>query len=194
MIIVTQAPDLVIENLVEMFEFWADFVIETARPWFENVRFDFVLLNEDGMAFKNSTLVSPETYRRIWARPVGKVVDFIRRRGVDVVGYLTSGHITPLIPTLLDIGLNLHQPLECAAGIDARDLRREFGRDILMIGNISRQSLMDGPAAVEREFREKVPPLMEAGGYIPAIDDVVMPDMPYASLRRYVELVSELSL
>ena len=135
-----------------------------------------------------------DTFFGIWARPVGKVVDFIRRQGVDVVGYLTSGHITPLIPTLLEVGVNLHQPLECAAGIDARDLRRQFGRDILMIGNISRQSLMDGPAAVEREFRAKVPPLMEAGGYIPAIDDVVMPDMPYASLRRYVELTSELSL
>ena len=181
-------------RLAGMFEFWADFVIETARGWFKNVRFDFVILNEDGMAFKNSTFVSPDTYRRIWARPVGKVVDFVRRQGVDVVGYLTSGNITPLIPALLDIGVNLHQPLECAAGIDARDLRRRFGQDLLLIGNISRQSLMDGPEAVEKEFREKVPPLMEAGGYIPAIDDVVMPDMPYASFRRYRELAGGLDV
>lgn len=60
-----------------------------------------------------------------------------------------------------------------------------------MIGNISRQSLMDGPEAVEREFRLKVPPLMEGGGYIPAVDDMIMPDMPYASYARYAELVRE---
>ena len=117
------------------------------------------------------------------------MVEFVRGHGVPVVGYLTSGKVRPLIRPLLEIGVSLHQPLECAAGLDARDLRREFGRDLLMIGNISRQALMDGPDAVEREFQAKVPPLMEAGGYIPAVDDLLMPDMPYASVKRYVELV-----
>ena len=177
--------------LEEMFDFWADFVIAAARDWFDNVRFDFVCINEDGMGYRNSTIVSPDTYRRIWAPHVRRVVEFIRGRGVDVVGYLTSGNIRPLIPTLLDIGINLHLPLECAAGLDARQLRREFGRELMMIGNISRQAVMDGPEAVEREFHEKVPPLMAAGGYIPAIDDMIMPDMPYPAVRRYVELVRQ---
>lgn len=173
----------------DMFAFWADFVIEAARDWLDNVRFDFAWLSEDGMGFKNSTMVSPETYRRIWGPPLRKVSDFLRSHGVDVIGYHTSGNVRPLIPALLELGVNMHQPLECAAGLDARELRREYGRELLLIGNISRQALMDGPAAVEAEFNAKVPELMEAGGYIPAIDDLVMPDMPYASLRRYVELV-----
>ena len=177
--------------IADMFQFWADFVIETARDFLENIRFDFAFFNEDGMGFKNSTMVSPETYRRIWAPPMRKVTDFLRGRGVEVIGYLTSGNIRPLIPALLELGVNLHMPLECAAGLDARRLRGEFGRDLLMIGNISRQSLMDGPAAVEKEFREKVPPLMESGGYIPAVDDLIMPDVPCASYRRYAELVGE---
>jgi len=175
--------------LAEMFEFWADFVIETARDWLANVRFDFAYFNEDGMGFRNSTLVSPETFQRIWAGPLRKVTDVLRAHGVGVVGYHTSGNIRPLIPALLEVGVNMHQPLECAAGIDARALRREYGRDLLLIGNISRQALMDGPDAVEAEFDAKVPVLMESGGYIPAIDDIVMPDMPYASVQRYVELV-----
>ena len=177
--------------LEEMFDFWADFVVAAARDWLDNVRFDFVVINEDGMGYRNSTIVSPEMYRRIWAPHVRRVVEFVRGRGVDVVGYLTSGNIRPLIPALLEIGVNLHLPLEAAAGIDARELRREFGRELLMIGNISRQAVMDGPEAVEREFREKVPPLMAAGGYVPAIDDMIMPDMPYPAVRRYVELVRQ---
>lgn len=179
------APEL----LADMFAFWAEFVTELARDWLENVRFDFAWFNEDGMAFKNSTMVSPQTYRRIWGPALGKVCGFLRGRGVDVVGYLTSGNVRPLIPVLLELGVNLHQPLECAAGMDARALRREYGRELLLIGNISRQALMDGPRAVEAEFHAKVPALMDAGGYVPAVDDLVMPDMPYASLRRYVELV-----
>jgi len=179
--------------LEDMFAFWADFVIALLGQYLDRCRVDFVFFNEDGMAFKNSTLVSPETYRRIWGKPLRRVTEFIRARGIDVIGYNTSGNIRPLIPLLLELGVNLHMPLECAAGIDARDLRAEYGRDLLMIGNISRQALMDGPAAVEKEFHAKAP-LMEAGGYVPAVDDLIMPDMPLASVRRYVELVREFRL
>lgn len=69
-----------------------------------------------------------------------------------------------------------------------------LARQGVRFGHAYCPALMDGPAAVEAEFNAKVPELMEAGGYIPAIDDLVMPDMPYASLRRYVELVRGLQL
>jgi uroporphyrinogen decarboxylase len=177
--------------LREMFEFWADFVIAAAGDWLEQVRFDFAYFGEDGMGYKGSTLVSPEMYRAIWAPSMSRVAALLRERGVEVIGYHTSGNAGPIIPVLLEIGINLLLPLESAAGMDARELRREYGRELRLIGNISRQALMDGPEAVEREFEAKVPPLLEQGGYIPAVDDMLMPDMPYASVRRYVELVTQ---
>jgi uroporphyrinogen decarboxylase len=172
-----------------MFDFWADFVIAAARPWLEHCHFDFVYLREDGMGYKNSTLVSPRMYRTLWIPAMRKVTDFLHSHGIDLIAHYTSGNIRPLIPTLLDIGVNLHFPLEVAAGMDARALRKEFGRDIRLIGNISRQALMDGPDAVEREFSTKVPPLMAEGGYIPAVDDVIMPDISFQSYRCFIDLV-----
>jgi len=44
-------------------------------------------------------------------------------------------------------------PIECAAGVDALDLRRRFGKDLLLMGNISRQEIMDGRKAIEKEAR-----------------------------------------
>jgi hypothetical protein len=78
--------------------------------------------------------------------------------------------------------------------MDARALRRRFGREIRLIGNISRQALMDGPEAVDREFYAKVPPLMEEGGYIPAVDDAIMPDISFESYQHYIELVRNFEL
>jgi uroporphyrinogen decarboxylase len=173
----------------DMFDFWADFVIEAARPWLEHVRFDFVYFTEDGMGYKNSTLVSPKMYQRLWIPAMRRVTDFLHGHGVDIIAHYTSGNIRPLMPTLLDIGVNLYFPLEVAAGMDAHALRREFGREVRLIGNISRQALMDGPQAVAREFEAKVPPLMAVGGYIPAVDDAIMPDIGFGSYRCYVELV-----
>ena len=194
----TMGLELFLETLMDepslvkdVFDFWADFVIEASRAWFEHVRFDFVYFTEDGMGYKNSSLVSPKMYREIWIPAMRRVTDFLHTHGVEIIAHYTSGNIRPLVPTLLDIGVNLYFPLEVAAGVDARTLQKEFGRDIRLIGNISRQSLMDGPEAVEREFNEKVPTLMSHGGYVPAVDDAIMPDMPFESYRRYLDLVRD---
>jgi hypothetical protein len=81
-------------------------------------------------------------------------------------------------------------PLECAAGMDAVALRRQYGHDALLLGNLSRAAFQSGPRAIEEEFYAKVPYLMEQGGYIPALDDLVMPDIPFAHYAHYVKLVS----
>ncbi len=192
----TMGLELFLETLIsdpglirDMFDFWADFVIEASRELVTRFRIDFVYFAEDGIAYKNGTLVSPKMYRELWIPGMRKVADFLHSHGIKVIAHYSSGNQIPIIPVLLDIGVNLYFPLEVAAGMDARALRQRFGKNILLIGNISRQALMDGPHAVEHEFRAKVPPLMASGGYIPAVDDAIMPDISYASYKRYLELV-----
>ncbi len=173
----------------DMFDFWADFVISLARDWLAHVRFDYAAFNEDGMGYKNSTLVSPRMFQDLWAPALRRVVDELHKHGIDIIAYYTSGNIRPLIPTLLDLGVNLHFPLEVAAGLDARVLRREFGKDVRLIGNIARQALMDGPQAVDIEFDSKVPLLAAEGGYIPAVDDMIVQDISLDAYRHYIERV-----
>jgi hypothetical protein len=173
----------------EMFDFWAEFVIACARPWLEHVHFDYACFVEDGIAYKNSTLVSPSMYRDLWVPALRKVVDVLLSYGIDVIAHYTSGNICPLIPTLLDIGISLFFPLEAAAGMDALALRGEFGRDIRLIGNISRQALMDGPQAIDEEFERKALPLMADGGYVPAVDDMITPNITFQSYSYYIEKV-----
>ncbi len=173
----------------DIFDFWADFAIRLWGPVVETLPIDYVVLNEDGLAYKTSSLIGPETYRKFWKPYVSRVIEHFRSRGVKVFSFYTSGNIEPLIPVLLDTGFNLFGPLEVAAGMDAAKLRREYGRDVLLYGNISRQALMDGPDAVTHEVMGKVPYLMEQGGYIPAIDDMILPDISFPSFMRYVELI-----
>ena len=178
----------------DIFDFWADFLIELAGKLVETVPVDFVWLSEDGMAYKNSTMVGPEMFREFWHPYMKRVTDFLRGHGVQAIGHYTSGNITPLIPSFLDAGINLLGPLEVAADMDAVALRKEYGRDLLLMGNIGRAALMSGPDAVEEEFNAKVPWLMEQGGYIPAIDDMILPDISFESMMKYVELVREFEI
>lgn len=97
-------------------------------------------------------------------------------------------NLEPLLPSLLDIGINTITPLECAAGMQALELRRKFP-ELRMIGNLSREALMKGRAAIEEEVRTKVPPLMAQGGCLPAFDDLLMPDMRLEDILYCAELV-----
>ncbi|MBI2938863.1 MAG: hypothetical protein HYY04_00360 [Chloroflexi bacterium] len=178
----------------DIFDFWADFAVELLRPLLEQTTVDFMWIHEDGVAYKNSTLISPATYRKLWFPYVRRVVDFVRGRGVRVVGHYTSGNIAPLIPSYLQTGINLFAPLECAAGLDAVALRRTYGQDVLLMGNVAREALMGDRAAVEKEFYGKVPWLVERGGYVPAPDDMILPDMPLDTVRHYTRLVRDLKV
>ena len=173
----------------DIFSFWSGFLLELLKELFEKGSVDLVWFSEDGLAYKNSTLVSPEMYREFWQPHLKPVIEFIRAHGTDVVGFYTSGNIAPLIPAFLETGFNTFGPLEVAADMDALKLREEYGKDILLMGNIGRAALMDGPEAVEREFNRKVPQLMESGGYLPAVDDMILPDISFAAYQRYIDLV-----
>ena len=128
-------------------------------------------------------------FRRIWLPHVRRVTGFLRAHGVGAIGHYSSGNLNPLMPTLLEAGFNLFAPLEAAAGMDAPALRREFGRQAILMGNLSRASLAAGRDAITAEVTRKVPPLMASGGYFPAADDLVMPDVAFEDYVYFLELV-----
>jgi uroporphyrinogen decarboxylase len=83
-------------------------------------------------------------------------------------------------------GFNCTWPLEVMAGMDAPALRREFGRKWRLAGNIAKEAVIAGPAAIDREI-ERLLPLIHQGGFLPALDDMAGPDMPWAHYRYLIE-------
>lgn len=175
--------------LEDMFEFWCDFLIRLVAPLLDRVQPDYIFLDEDGIAYKNSALVSPSVYRRLWIPHIRRFVEFVRSKGVAIVGHYTSGDVSCLIPALLDAGVTLFAPIEVASGMDVGRLRRTFGKNILLMGNIARDALIEGPEAIDRQLDAKVPVLLREGGYIPAVDDQILPDVSYSNYMYYVHRI-----
>ncbi|MHB9091118.1 MAG: uroporphyrinogen decarboxylase family protein [Chloroflexota bacterium] len=172
-----------------IFDFWADFLVELLHPLLEAAPIDFVFIEEDAIGIKNSTMVSPATYRAFWVPYIRRVVDSIHSHGVRVVGWRSSGNPSALVPVLLEAGINLLGPLETAAGVDVINLRKQYGRELILMGGLAREAFMGDRAAIEKEFYGKVPWLVEQGGYVAAPDDAMMPDWPLDTMRHYVQLV-----
>jgi uroporphyrinogen decarboxylase len=175
-----EEPDLI----RDMFD-TAGLIVQSAlRTILKSVHVDFAYFTED-MAFKNGTLVSPRTYMEFWTPPLRPILAELHRHNVPVIAHWSSGLLEPLIPSLLEQGFNCIGPVERLAGMDALDLRRRYGRKLLLAGNIAKESLLAGPAAIDAELN-RLMPLMREGGFLPTLDDMAPSECPFSHYRSLI--------
>ena len=166
--------------------------IESIKKVIKDIRVDFVLFWED-MAFKTGPLISPDMVRKFMMPRYKKVTDVLRSNGIDVIFVDSDGNLNELIPLWIESGINGVWPLECAAGNDAVALRKKFGKDIILAGNIDKRALLHDKQAIHDEVMSKVPFLLEQGGYFPSVDHLVPPDVSFENYVYYINLLREIA-
>jgi hypothetical protein len=77
--------------------------------------------------------------------------------------------------------------------MDYQSLRREFGRDLRLIGGIDLDALRKDKEAIRQEIEDKVPPLVEEGGYIPLADGRIRADVPFENYIYYRQLLEKVT-
>jgi hypothetical protein len=169
----------------EIMETFADLVIETSRPVLEKIQVDYFVLNED-MSMKSGPLLSPATYRTFIFPHLKRMVEFFRAHGTRYFAVDTDGDPTPLVPLLMDAGVDTLWPIERASNIDPVVLRKRFGKSLRLWGGVDKRVLPEGPAAIRAHLREMIP-LIEEGGFIPTIDHTVPPDVSWDDFRYYMD-------
>ncbi len=79
------------------------------------------------------------------------------------------------------------------AGNDAVALRKEYGQDLILGGNIDKRALIKGKYAIREEVMAKVPFLLEKGGYFPSVDHLVPPDVSLGNYQYYINTMREVA-
>ena len=175
-------PDL----MHEMMEFIADFTIEVSRPVMEACPPDYIFLNED-MAMKTGPLLSPRTYRKFIFPHMRRLVDFYKSYGTPYFVVDTDGNSEPLIPLLMEAGVDAIWPMERAS--DSQDplfLRKKYGKQLRLWGGVDKRELLKDKPAIDDHLRT-LAPLVEEGGFIPTIDHTVPPDVSLENFLYYME-------
>lgn len=179
-------------NLVEdMMDHMLYFMMGIAQRVLKDIRVDFIRFWED-MAYKTGPLISPDMFRKFMIPRYRQVTDFLHSHGIDVIHVDSDGNINELVPLWLEVGINFHWPLEVAAGVDAIALRKKYGKDLILSGNIDKRVFARGKEAIREEVMSKVPFLLETGGYLPSLDHAFPPDISLEGFRCYLNLLREI--
>ena len=177
----------------EMVEYLEYFIIETIRKAVEEIKFDFAHFWED-MAYKTGPLISPRMFKELMLPHYKKITDFLRSNGIDIITVDSDGNIDELIPLWLEGGINGFLPLEVAASMDAIALRKKYGKNLILMGNIDKRALIKGEEAIRKEVMSKVPYLLSQGGYFPTIDHAVPPDVPFENYMYYLQFLRKIAV
>lgn len=124
----------------------------------------------DDFAGQFRMLISPATYRRM-VKPLHKqLFDFIHARTKAKIFFHSCGSIRPVIPDLIEIGVDILNPVQVSAtGMDSAELKREFGKDIVFWGGgVDTQRVFGSgtPQEVSDDVRRRIDDLAPGGGFV----------------------------
>ena len=102
----------------------------------------------------------------------------------------SDGNIRELIPHLIEAGIRAIEPLECDVGMDLVEIKREYGKDIVLFGGIN-ESLFTDTRKAEKEIKSKFRYLMKGGGYIYHADSPVPENVSFEEYKKILELVKK---
>jgi len=166
--------------------------MEMAKGALKDMKIDCARFWED-MAYKSGPLISPDMFRKFEMPRYRQITDLLRSHGVDILHVDSDGNIDELIPLWMEVGVNFPWPFEVASGMDGIALRKKYGKDIIIGGNIDKRVFLKDKDAIKEEVMSKVPYLVETGGYFPCLDHVIPPDVPLDGFRYYINLLREIA-
>lgn len=113
--------------------------------------------------------------------------NFFSKNNMPVI-FHSDGNIRELIPHLIEAGIRAIEPLESNIGMDLVELKREYGKDVVLFGGIDDESFVEKEKA-EKEIKSKFKYLMKGGGYIYHADSPILEDISFENYREVIDLV-----
>jgi len=146
----------------------------------------------EDMGFKAKPFMSPRMYREI-VQPAHKLtMDFAKSRDLPIIVH-SCGYVEPLLPGLIEAGMDCLQVIEVKAGMDLLKLYREFGDVLSFMGGIDVRVLYtNDKAQVDDELEAKIPVVKQGFGYVLHSDHSIPNTVDYETYRYFVDRGLEL--
>ena len=155
---------------------------------------DIILFGDD-LGMQTGPQISPRMYRE-FLQPREKLMWGTAKRLVDVKVMLhCCGGVFPLLPGLIEAGLDIIQPVQTTAkDMEPERLKQEFGRDICFWGGgCDTQTVLarGTPEEVAEDVRRRVSILGPGGGFVFQQIHNIMADVPPENVVAMLDAVNQ---
>jgi uroporphyrinogen decarboxylase len=163
-----------------MFGKCASFALTLSRRVCSELPIDWLWCGDD-VAGQTSMVMSPAAWRDLIKPMMADIFAVGKAHGLWVANHC-CGALRPIIPDLVEIGLDVLNPVQAGCpGMDALELKKEFGETLSFMGGVDTQDLLPfGTAMDVRRETERLITGMTAGGggYILAASHTIPPETP----------------
>lgn len=159
------------------------------RIWDKGYEFDSIFWWDD-MGYKHTPFFSNRMYREVLKPAHKRAIEWAHAKGIKAELH-SCGFVEPLLPDLLEIGLDGLNPIEVKAGMDPVKLKGQYGDRLVLHGGVN-AVLWDKPELIKEEISRVLPELKKGGGYIFSSDHSIPNSVSLEDFRHIVALVKEL--
>lgn len=148
---------------------------------------DGIWFYED-MGFKERPFLSPAMYRELIQPAHRETCAFAHARGLPVMMH-SCGFIEPLLPGMVEAGIDGLQAMEVKAGMDLLRIHRRFGDRLALMGGLDVRPVgANDREGIRRELEAKIPAVRDGGGYMLHSDHSIPESTEYDTYRYFLGL------
>ncbi len=176
----------------DMADTYAHLIIELQEMLFAQEGWPDGIWYYEDMGFKAKPFMSPRMYKTIVQPAHELTLGFAKEHGLPTIVH-SCGYIEPLIPGLIEAGMDCLQVIEVKAGMDLLKLYAEFGDRISFMGGIDVRVLYTNDRAqIDAELEAKIPTVMQNNGYVLHSDHSIPNTVHYDTYRYFIDKGLEL--
>lgn len=153
---------------------------------------DMIWIGDD-VGAQDRMLISPRTWRRFFKPRMATFVSALKRIRPEVkIAYHSDGAITPIIPDLIEIGLDVLNPIQPRC-MDPATIKRKYGDRLCFWGSIDEQHTLPfgTPSQVRKEVKTRLETLGKNGGLILGPTHHVQLDTPLENFWAMVNAITQ---
>jgi uroporphyrinogen decarboxylase len=146
--------------------------------------------HSDDIGCQTGPLITPSVFFDLILPRTKKLFDVYKNAGLPVIMH-SCGNIMQFLPALMDIGLDMLEPVQPCMGLE--ELMQRFGGKLTLWGGIDTQEILPNgtPAEVAAETRRVMHLLGKGGRYMVAPSQEVMSDVPAANIAAMLSTIRE---
>jgi uroporphyrinogen decarboxylase len=151
---------------------------------------DMIWIGDD-IGTQHAMLMSPETWRRFLKPRMARFISTIKAINPALkVAYHSDGCIYPVIPELIEVGVDVLNPVQ-PRSMDPALLKKTYGRNLCFWGSIDEQHTLPfgQPEDVRAEVADRLKTIGQGGGFIIGPTHHVQLDTPVENILALVDAV-----